>query len=203
MPVYRIEASGESPRSSPLPAELEAEPVETLSFPPGMKAEPPPTDDVPRTPAAARLSFTYLARELARELRVRHGVQLRSDLDGLEIVQRHLREALPDGRIRSPEDEREVMRAGAFLAELLARRLGGRWADLESFEPGAWSMLVPLGGDSRNAGATREREREGLREGPREVMRVWPVGRVLRFIAMGHKERDLVSYFLELDLRAR
>jgi hypothetical protein len=34
-------------------------------------------------------------------------------------------------------------------------------------------------------------------------MRVWPFGRVMRFVAMGHKERDLVSYFLELDSRAR
>jgi hypothetical protein len=36
-----------------------------------------------------------------------------------------------------------------------------------------------------------------------QAMRVWPFGRVMRFVTMGHKERDLVSYFLELDLRAR
>jgi hypothetical protein len=116
---------------------------------------------------------------------VRHGVELRSDLDGLEIAQRHLREALADGRVRTPDDEREVMRAAAFLAELLARRLGARWADLESPEPGVWSMVLPCRGSGD------------------EVMRVWPIGRVLRFIAMGHKERDLVSYYLELQLRAR
>lgn len=210
MPAYRIESPGDAPRSYPPPVDADAEPVESLSLPPGMGTEPPPADDVPRTPAAARLSFTYLARELGRELRVRHGLQLRTDLEGLEIAQSHLREALPDGRIRSPDDERQVMRAGGFLAELLARRLGGRWADLESLEPSTWSMLVPFRGGSRDddTGALRDREREpppheGTRDGARDVMRVWPFGRVLRFVAMGHKERDLVSYYLELDLRAR
>jgi hypothetical protein len=33
--------------------------------------------------------------------------------------------------------------------------------------------------------------------------RVWPFGRILRLIAMQHNERDLVSYFLELQGRAR
>ena len=34
--------------------------------------------------------------------------------------------------------------------------------------------------------------------------RVWPFGRVARLVAMGHKERDLVSYFFELRVaRAR
>lgn len=67
--------------------------------------------------------------------------------------------------------------------QLLARRLGARWAELDAPEPGVWSMVVPCRGD--------------------EVMRVWPIGRVLRFVAMGHKERDLVSYYLELQLHAR
>jgi hypothetical protein len=158
--------------------------VESLSLPPGLRTEPPPADEAPRTPTAARLSFTYLARELARELRLRHGIELRSDVDGLEVAQRHLREALPDGRVRTPDDQRDVMRTAAFLAELLARRLGARWADLEATEPGAWSMLVPCRGGA-------------------EVMRIWPIGRVLRFVSAGHRERDLVSYYLELQLRAR
>jgi hypothetical protein len=33
--------------------------------------------------------------------------------------------------------------------------------------------------------------------------RVWPFGRILRLIAMQHRERDLVSYYLELTARAR
>jgi hypothetical protein len=182
---YRIEPRGEASLSTPPSGDMEPESVESLSLPPGQRMEPPPSDEAPRTPGAARLSFTYLARELARELRIRHGIELRSDIEGLEIAQRHLREALADGRVRTPEDDREVMRAAAFLAELLARRLGARWVDLEPAEPGAWSMLVPCRG-----GAT-------------EVMRIWPIGRVLRFISMGHRERDLVSYYLELQLRAR
>jgi hypothetical protein len=171
--------------SAPPAADAEGERVESLSLPPGLRTEPPPADEAPRTPAAARLAFTYLARELARELRVRHGLELRCDVDGLEIAQRFLREALADGRIRTPEDEREVMRTAAFLAELLVRRLGARWSELESSEPGAWSMLMLC------------------RDRPAEVIRVWPIGRVLRFVAMGHKERDLVSYYLELHSRAR
>jgi hypothetical protein len=200
MPAYRVEARGNSHWSVPPAPDAEGEAVESLSLPPGMSTDPPPSDEAPRTPPAARLSFTYLARELGRELRLRHGVQLRSDVEGLEQAQRYLREAVPDGRVRSPEGEREVMRTGAFLAELLARRLSARWSDLDAQEPGGWSMLVPCrsvrpastGGGSQGGGVSTN-----------QAMRVWPFGRVIRFVAMGHKERDLVSYFLELDSRAR
>ena len=34
-------------------------------------------------------------------------------------------------------------------------------------------------------------------------VRVWPFGRVLRLIAMGNRERDLVSYYLELCARSK
>jgi hypothetical protein len=30
-----------------------------------------------------------------------------------------------------------------------------------------------------------------------------PIGRVYRFVALGHRERDLVSYFIELEGRGR
>jgi hypothetical protein len=33
--------------------------------------------------------------------------------------------------------------------------------------------------------------------------RVWPFARLLRYVAMGPKERDLVSYYLELKWRSR
>jgi hypothetical protein len=33
--------------------------------------------------------------------------------------------------------------------------------------------------------------------------RTWPFGRVVRFVSMGHREKDLVSYYLELAARAR
>jgi hypothetical protein len=197
-PPYRMETR-DSQWSVPPPSDREGEAVESLSLPPGTSAEPPPSDEAPRTPPAARLSFTYLARELGRELRLRHGIQLRNDVEGLELVQRYLREAVPDGRVRSPDEEREVMRTGAFLAELLARRLSARWADLGSQEPGGWSMLLPCRGarGAVNLGAS------GGAAGAGQVMRVWPFARVMRFVTMGHKERDLVSYYLELDSRAR
>jgi hypothetical protein len=141
-------------------------------------------DETPRSGAGARIACTFLARELGSDLRVRRAVALHSDVDGLELAQRHLREALPDGCVRTADDHRTLMRHGAFLSELLARHLGARWVDVASVEPCQWAMLVPL--------ARRH-----------EVARVWPFARTLRFVAMGHKERDLVSYYLELHLRSR
>ena len=67
---------------------------------------------------------------------------------------------------------------GAFLSEILARRLGAEWTDLAISEMGYWAMNVPPG------------------------TRVWPLGRVIRYVTMQHRERDLVSYFLELQARA-
>ena len=116
---------------------------------------------------------------------MRYGVDLRSDLEGLEIAQRYLREAFPSEGVHTAEDEREVMRHGAFLSELLARRLGARWIDLGPADPGRWAMLVPSSSRTN------------------EVCRTWPFGRVLRFIALKHKERDLVSYYLQLEAHAR
>ena len=72
-----------------------------------------------------------------------------------------------------------MRRHGAFLSEILARTLGAEWTDIALSEIGYWSMLVP----------------------PSTL--VWPFGRVLRLVAMQHKERDLVSYDLELQARQR
>ena len=184
LPPYRVEPRGERVWSVPPPHELDVERLDDLSLPAGVPGEPAP-DDPPRTSPAARMACTMLARELGRELHARFGADLHSDVDGLEMAQRYLREVLVDGRVRTPEEKREVMRHGGFLSEMLARRLGARWVDLESPEPGRWAMLVP----SR------------LRSD--EVARVWPFARVLRFVAMGHRERDLVSYYLELEARSR
>jgi hypothetical protein len=186
LPAYRIEPRGDRSWSLPPPeGTREPERVETLSLPPGMEGEPPPSDEAPRNPSAARLVCTHLARDLALELRARHGIELQTDLDGLETAQRYLREALVDGRVRTPDEQRELMRYGAFLSELVARRLGGRWVDVDSRDAGVWAMVVPM------------------RARVDEVMRVWPFGRVIRFVVMGHRERDLVSYLLELEARAR
>jgi hypothetical protein len=185
LPPYRLEARGERTWSTPPAQDVALERLETLSLPPGVRGETPPLDDHPKSGPAARLTCTFLARELGRELRARYAVEVRSDVDGLETAQRYLREEFVDGRVRTAEELREVMRQGGFLSELLARRLGARWVDLESPEPGRWAMLVPS------------------RSRTDEVARVWPFARVLRFVAMGHKERDLVSYYLELEGRAR
>jgi hypothetical protein len=186
LPAYRVEPRGDRAWSIPPPDSTRApERVENLSLPRGLEGEPPPSDQAPRNPTTARLVCTYLARDLARELRVRHGIELRSDVDGLETAQRYLREALVDGRVRSPDEEREVMRHGAFLSELVARRILGRWVDVDSRDAGVWAMLVPS------------------RSRTDEVLRIWPFGRVIRFVVMGHRERDLVSYLMELEARAR
>ncbi|HEX4445337.1 MAG TPA: hypothetical protein VH044_01320 [Polyangiaceae bacterium] len=169
---------------------FEVEKIESLSLPAGLQGMPPPSlDEPPRIPPAARLAFTFLSRELGRDVRLRQGAELQTDLEGLEQAQRYLRERLPDGRVRTREEERELMRNGAFLSELLARRLGAFWVDLESNDSSRWAMLVPAGTPAEGA--------------PPEPTRAWPFARVLRFIAMGHKERDLVSYYLELEARAR
>jgi hypothetical protein len=185
LPPFRVEVRAESALSLGPERNVETENVETLSLPPGTHDEPPPHDEPPHTPPAARLTCTYLARQLGRELRMRYGVDLRSDLEGLEIAQRYLREAFPSEGVHTAEDEREVMRHGAFLSELLARRLGARWIDLGPADPGRWAMLVPSSSRTN------------------EVCRTWPFGRVLRFIALKHKERDLVSYYLQLEAHAR
>jgi hypothetical protein len=166
---------------------VEVEPLESLSLPPGMHGTPAPApEEPPRTPTAARLAFTFLTRELGRELRMRHGVEPCTDVDGLEITQRYLREKIPEGRVRNREDERELLRHGAFLSELLARRLGAHWVDLDSNDSARWAMLIP-----------------STLEAAREPCRVWPFARALRFVGMGHKERDLVSYYLDLEARSR
>lgn len=185
LPPFRTEPRGGRPAMSSPPADGIAEQVELLSTPEGLMDQPLPSGELPRTHSAARVMCTLLARELGRELRMQHAIELRGDVEGLEVAQRYLREGTAGGPARSLDEQRETLRYGAFLAELLARRLGARWVDLESKEPGRWAMLVPS--------KTR----------PDEVIRVWPFARVLRFVAMGHKERDLVAYYLELERRSR
>ena len=185
---YRVE------RSEPIRARLrsshptiadETEPLEALSMPPGLHGVMPPAhDEPPRTPASARVFCTLLTRELGRELRARHAVETSNNLEGLELAQRFLRERMGEGRPPARDDERELLRHGAFVSELLARRLGARWIDLEGEQPARWAMGVPT-------------------ERGDEIIRIWPFARVQRFATMGHRERDLVSYVLELEVRAR
>jgi hypothetical protein len=127
----------------------------------------------------ARIAFTWMTRDLGREYRAQRGVELRTDVASLERAQRHLRDRFPEGEIRTPDDFFELRRHGAFLSELIARQLGGFWLDIGPSELGYWAMMVP------------------------PSTRIWPFGRVFRYVAMGRTERDLLSYYTELEARAR
>jgi hypothetical protein len=164
------------PRFDPGPPEL----AETLSLPPGLHGQiAAPGGELPRGVMEARIFFTHQSRELGREYRMRYGITLKTDVQAVEHMQTILRERLPDGAIRTREDAMLVRRHGAFLTEILARTLGAIWVDVAPSEIGYWAMLVPPG------------------------TRVWPFGRVLRLLLRGYRERDLVSYYLELKTRSR
>jgi hypothetical protein len=150
-------------------------------MPRGASPEPPRPDKMPRTALDARALFTHLSRELGREYRVERGIELRTDVHALEAMQSHLFEAYFGQKVRSLDDWLDVRRHGAFLSEILARTLGAEWTDITASELGYWAMEVP-----HSAGGTT---------------RFWPFARVLRYVAMGPKERDLVSYYLELKCR--
>lgn len=164
------------PRFAPgAPPEL----AETLTLPPGLHGQAVQLDVLPRNVLDARIQFTHLSRELGREYRLNRRVELRADATGIEAMQRYLHEAFPNHAIETPEEALEVRRHGAFLSEILARSLGAEWVDIGPSELGYWAMIVPPG------------------------TRIWPFARIIRLIAMGHRERDLVSYYLELQTRAK
>ncbi len=158
---------------------LHSEGAEFLSLPRMATGEPPNPDSIPHSPTEARVLFTYLSRELGEEYRVKRGVELRTDIAAIESMQAHLFEAYHGKDVHSLEDWLDVRRHGAFLSEILVRTLSAEWSDVTPRELGYWAMSVPSG------------------------TRIWPFARVLRFVAMGPKERDLVSYYLELKWRSR
>ena len=122
-----------------------------------------------------RAEMTKLARELARDYRLAYGTTLKTDPVAIEAMQRHLRR-----RFASAErDETEITRHGALLSEILARVLGARWIETRGDDPGGWSMMVP------------------------PKTRVWPIGRVHRFLQQGSRESDLVAFYFELERAAR
>jgi hypothetical protein len=153
--------------------------VEHLALPPGLGTDARATDALPQSVLEARIAFTLLARELGLDYRLKRGIALRADVSGIEAMQSVLLETFPDHTIRTKEDAYELRRHGALLSEILARRIDAEWIDISPNELGYWAMIIP------------------------PDTRVWPFGRVARLVEMGHKERDLVSYFLELQGRAR
>ncbi len=179
-PPFRTEPPPPNFPSAPLIPRPDAERVEkaeALSLPPGASTTSE-EGELPTSPLEARVYFTHLARELARLYRQRYNVELRTDLRSIEVLQRYLAERFETGDLKNEDDVAEVRLHGAFLSELLARRLGAEWTDLAVTEMGYWAMNVP----------------------PNTT--IWPIGRVIRFVTMRHRERDLVSYFLELQARA-
>ncbi len=179
-PPYRVERplSFASRPSAPQNASSDVS-VEHWSLP----GETPPDFDAAgasaETPAEVRAHFTILARGLGLDYRVNRGIELRADISGIEAMQAVLRELFPRESVDTEEERYEVRRHGAFLSELLARRLDAEWVDVSPADVGHWAMVVP------------------------PDMRIWPFGRLLRFIHMAHRERDLVSYYFELRDRTR
>jgi hypothetical protein len=160
------------------PQAYEAEPVEHLPMPSGIDDRSFPPGQIPRTAFEVRIASVRLARELGHDYAQRYGVHLKLDPMALDWMQRHLRERWPRGLVEGPQATRDVHLHGAVLSELLARSLGALWTDVAPSEVGYWAMFVP----------------------PRT--RIWPFARVYRFIAMGHLEKDLISYYFDLRARA-
>jgi hypothetical protein len=181
-PPFRSDSPGAHahiPKAPKVPVGLEAELAETLALPPGLTGMAAPLEVLPSSVIDARVQFTLLSRELAREYREDLGVILRVELEGIEAIQAQLLERYPEGTLRSMEEAIDVRKHGAFLSEVLARKLDAFWVDIAPSDLGYWAMVVP------------------------PATRVWPFGRILRLIAMQHKERDLVSYYLEVQARAK
>jgi hypothetical protein len=157
----------------------EPELAESLALPLGAQESSLNANELPRTPLQARIAMTRLSRDLARDYRLWYGKSLRSNVLAIDAMQQHLAHRFAGAPITDEGVAWELRRHGAFLSEVLARALGAEWVDIGPTEPGYWAMQIPTS------------------------TRAWPIGRVYRFVALGHRARDLVSYYLELESRAR
>jgi hypothetical protein len=153
--------------------------VESLSLPAGATEASLGTKDLPKTPVEARVTMTRLSRDLARDYRLWYGKSLRCNVLAVDAMQQHLAHRFAGAPISDAGVAWELRRHGALLSEILARGFGGAWVDIGPSEPGYWAMLLSGG------------------------LRVLPIGRVYRFVALGHREKDLVSYYLDLEARVR
>jgi hypothetical protein len=152
--------------------------VEKLPLPDGASEEMLEVGTIPNTPLQARIAMTRLARELGRYYRRRYHTALKTNVVAIEAMQRHLRSLFA----RVPSDPKgvrrlkvELLQHGALLSEIVARSLGADWLDVSPSELSSWTMALPTG------------------------QPVWPIGRVYRFFRQGHRESDLVSFYLELE----
>ena len=153
--------------------------VESLALPLGATESILGLNELPTTGAQARVAMTRLARDLARDYRLWYAKTLRCNVLAVEAMQQHLANRFAGAPIAEPVVAWELRRHGALLSEIIARALDGGWSDIAPSEPGYWAMVVP------------------------PATRTWPIGRVYRFVALGNSERDLVSYYLDLEARAR
>jgi hypothetical protein len=155
----------------------EAELVETLALPFGATEAGLGLDELPRTPLQARIALTRLSRDLARDYRLAYGKTLRCNVMAIDSMQQHLMHRFAGATLSDHGVTWELRRHGALVCEIICRALGGEWIDVGPSEPGYWAMSVL----------------------PSLV--TYPIGRVYRFVALGHRERDLVGYYLELESR--
>jgi hypothetical protein len=161
------------------PVRYDPELVESLALPYGASEDVLGVGETPTTPVEARVAMTRLARTVGRDYRLWYGSSLRCNVIAVDLVQRHLAQRYVGASLADPRTTSELLRHGALLSEIIARALGGSWVDVSPTECGYWAMLVP------------------------PATRCWPIGRVYRFVALGHLERDLVAYYLDLEKRVR
>jgi len=153
--------------------------LESLALPLGASESALGVNELPRTPLQARITMTRLSRDLARDYRLWYGKEMRCNVLAIDAMQQHLSHRFAGAPISDESVAWELRRHGALLSEILARCLGAEWVDIGPTEPGYWAMLVPP--DSRS----------------------YPIGRVYRFISLGNRARDLVSYYMDLEARGR
>jgi hypothetical protein len=153
-----------------------------------------------------RIAMTRLARDIGRDYRLWYGTALKTDLLAIDAMQRHLRRRYPDEPTEEAglrQLEKELMRHGALLSEILARTLGAEWVDVSSEHPGQWAMVIrPHAQGDRPTYDDPARSDRPMRDVPPSV-RVWPIGRVYRFYRQGHRESDLVAFYLDLETYAK
>jgi hypothetical protein len=185
-PLVLAEATPEPPPEPAVvpvaPPHAGSEIVESLALPDGLSDAMLPPGAKPRTPAQARIAMTRLSRWLGRDYRLWYGTTLMTSVIAIEAMQRHLRRRFDDKAVATDDAEKvewELMRHGALLSEILARSLGGAWVDVPADRPGHWAMVLYPG------------------------IRVWPIGRIYRFFQQGHREADLVAYYLDLEAQVR
>ncbi len=153
--------------------------AESLALPLGASESLLAVNELPTNAGQARVAMTRLARDLARDYRLWYAKTLRCDVMAVEAMQQHLANRFAGAPISEPAVVWELRRHGALFSEIIARALGGDWVDVAPSEPGYWAMLIP------------------------PATRTWPIGRVYRFVALGNRERDLVSFYLDLEARTR